>query len=324
MKKKILITGGLGLIGKSLTQILLKDYKVIIIDKTAQIKRHKNYIKLLNTKGVKFITCDIINKKKLVKTFDKIDCVVHLAALLGVKNTENNKNLCWKINTEGTQNVVDVCLAKKVKKLIFSSSSEVYGEQITKKKINEKNPLLGLNIYALSKIAAENYIKIMLRESNTKYTILRFFNTYGEGQVAQFFISKLCYSAINNKLFVINGNGKQVRSYGHSNDVVLGIKKCIEKSVSNNKIYNIGNSNEVYSLKKVVSMASQLSKIKIKILFNKRFKKGDRIKKREIFQRICDIKKAKKEISYDPKISLKEGLKKVLDQKIIYRNWPHA
>ena len=71
-------------------------------------------------------------------------------------------------------------------------------------------------------------------------------------------------------------------------------------------------------------MASQLSKIKIKILFNKRFKKGDRIKKREIFQRICDIKKAKKEISYDPKISLKEGLKKVLDQKIIYRNWPHA
>ena len=321
MKKKVLITGGLGLIGKSLTKILLNNYKILIIDKHSQILRHKSLIKYYKSKDITFISCNILNKKKLVRMFKKVDYVVHLAAMLGVKNTEENKDLCWRVNTEGTQNVVDACKVNKVKKLIFSSSSEVYGEQGTKKKILENNKILGINIYSLSKIAAENYIKIKLLKSKTKYTILRLFNTYGEGQVAQFFITKLCYCSVYKKKFIINGNGNQLRSYGYCDDVALGIKSCLEKKISNGKVYNLGNSKEVYSLKNVVKLVSKITKRKLKIIYDYSFNKGDRFKNREIYQRICSTQKARREIDYNPEISLYNGLKRVLNQKKIFKDW---
>ena len=321
-KQNLLITGGLGLIGKSLIQILLKDFNLKILDTSPQIKRHKNYIKRFNKNEVKFVSCNILNEDKLSKTFNNIDVVIHLAAMLGVKNTESHKDLCWRINATATHHIVNACIKNKIKKLIFSSSSEVYGEQQTVKKISENSPLLGRNIYALSKISAENFIRTKLKKSKTKYTILRLFNTYGEGQVAQFFISKLCYSAINNKNFIVNGNGSQIRSYGYSEDIAMGIKKCIQKKITDGKIYNIGNSNEIFTLKQVIGLTSKLFKKKIKVIYNVDFKKGDRNKNREIFQRICEIKKAKKEINFYPKIGLEAGLKKVLSQKKIYGNWP--
>ena len=322
-KKNLLITGGLGLIGKSLIKILLEDFNLRILDTKQQVKRHKNYIKGFNKSEVKFISCNILNENKLSKIFNNIDIVVHLAAMLGVRNTENHKDLCWRINAIATHYIVNACIKNKVKKLIFSSSSEVYGEQQSTNKISESSPLLGRNIYALSKISAENFIKTKLNKSKTKYTILRLFNTYGEGQVAQFFISKLCYSAMNNKPFVVNGNGSQIRSYGYSSDIAMGIKKCIQKKITDGKIYNIGNSNEIFSLKQVIGLTSKLFKKKIKIIYNTDFKKGDRNKNREIFQRICETKKAKKEINYYPKIGLRTGLEKVLSQKKIYGNWPY-
>ena len=100
------------------------------------------------------------------------------------------------------------------------------------------------------------------------------------------------------------------------------VKKCIQKKITNSKIYNIGNSNEIFSLKQVIGLTSKLFKKKIKIIYNTDFKKGDRNKNREIFQRICETKKAKKEINYYPKISLRTGLEKVLSQKKIYERWP--
>ena len=266
-KKNILITGGLGLIGKSLIKVLIKDFNLKILDTSPQIKRHKDYINKFHKNEIKFISCNILNKNKLNKRFNNIDIVIHLAAMLGVKNTESNKDLCWKINATATHHIVNACIKNNVKKLIFSSSSEVYGEQQTTKKISESCPLLGHNIYASSKISAENFIRTKLKKSKTKYTILRLFNTYGEGQVAQFFISKLCYSAINNKIFVVNGNGKQIRSYAYSSDIAMGIKKCIEKKITDGKIYNIGNSNEAFSLKQVIGLTSKLFKKKIKIKF---------------------------------------------------------
>ena len=93
MKKKfLLITGGLGLIGKSLIKILLQDFNLIILDTRQQVKRHKNYIKGFNKSEVQFISCNILNENKLNKIFNNIDVVVHLAAMLGERNTENHKD----------------------------------------------------------------------------------------------------------------------------------------------------------------------------------------------------------------------------------------
>ena len=114
-----------------------------------------------------------------------------------------------------------------------------------KKKIIETSPLLGSNVYARSKIESEKLIIDKLHNKKTKFTILRLFNTYGENQVAQFFIPKLCYCVKYNKKFIINGNGSQVRSYAFCDDIAEGIKCCLLKK-SSNKIYNLGNSKQVF------------------------------------------------------------------------------
>jgi len=320
-KKKILITGGTGLIGKALIKALYKNYSVIILDKQSQIVRNKNFIKKFKSKSVKFYGLDILKKKKLNKYFKNVKYVIHLAAMLGVKKTEEKKNSCWKVNFIGTKNIVEASLANNVKKIIFSSSSEVYGEQKSKKKIKETSPLLGKNIYALSKIEAEKFIIKFLKNKKTKYTIARLFNTYGKGQVAQFFIPKLCYAVKYNKNFIINGDGKQIRSYAYASDIATGIKKILTSKKAENNIYNIGNSKEIFSLKSVVKLVSKINKKNIKLSFSKNFKSGDRKKNREIFQRICDTTKARQDLKYIPKVNLKTGIRKVFNQEKIFLNW---
>ena len=322
VRKKILITGGVGMIGKALIKTLSNKYNLIVLDTKGQIDRNKKFLKKRRNENFKYFKINILNKKKLNKYFKKVNYVIHLAAMLGVKNTEDNQKKCWKINFEGTRNVLEASLIHKAEKFIFSSSSEVYGEQKSKKKIIETSPLLGSNVYARSKIESEKLIIDKLHNKKTKFTILRLFNTYGENQVAQFFIPKLCYSVKYNKKFIINGNGSQVRSYAFCDDIAEGIKCCLLKKKSSNKIYNLGNSKQVFSLKKVAQKISKINKKKVNIVFSRNFNKGDRKKEREIYQRVCDIKKIKKELNYDPKINLSDGLTKVLEQKKIYKNWP--
>ena len=145
-KHQILITGGAGMIGKALTKILFKKYNLTVLDVKSQILRNKKYIKSFKNKGVKFYNADILQKKNIAKYFRNVKYVVHLAAMLGVKRTEKRKNNCWRVNFIGTKNVVENCLSNNVERIIFSSSSEVYGEQKTNKKIRETSPLLGLSL----------------------------------------------------------------------------------------------------------------------------------------------------------------------------------
>ena len=133
-KQKILITGGAGMIGKALIRILYKNYSLTVLDKKSQIKRNKKYIKNFKKKGVNFNSIDILEKKKLNKFFRNIKYVIHLAAMLGVSKTEKKKYNCWKVNFVGTKNVVEASASNNVQRIIFSSSSEVYGEQKSKKK----------------------------------------------------------------------------------------------------------------------------------------------------------------------------------------------
>ena len=134
VRKKILITGGAGMIGKAVIKTLFNKYDLVILDTNGQIDRNKKFLEKRRNKNFKYFKVNILNKRKLNKYFKKVNCVIHLAAMLGVKNTEDNQKKCWRINYDGTRNVLEASLTHKVEKFIFSSSSEVYGEQISKKK----------------------------------------------------------------------------------------------------------------------------------------------------------------------------------------------
>ncbi len=324
IKNKIAITGGLGLIGKELIRIFSKsNFEIIVIDLKGQLKRNKNFINSYKNDKINFVECDV-NSKKLIEITKNCKTVIHLAAMLGVENTEKNKNKCWKINALGTKNVLNACKINNINRLIFSSSSEVYGEQI-QRRIKESHPLLGKNIYAKSKIFSEKIIKLFKKKNKKfNYCNLRLFNTYGVGQVAKFFISKACYNVKKDKNIIINGDGNQIRGYCYASDTAYYIYLCYKNfSKVKNLSLNVGNSKEVYNLKKIIMIIGKIYKKKIKFRFSREFKNTDRNSSREIYNRICDTKKIVSKLKYKPKIKIKEGISKVIFQNKIFSNWPN-
>ena len=300
-----LITGGSGLIGKELIKKLLNNGdKVISID-------HKP--DFFNSKRYKFykinIEKDNFYLNKCIKK-NNIETVIHLAAFLGVKKTEENPEKVVRVNFLGTKNVLESCKNSKVKNFIFSSSSEVYGDQ--KKKLNEKMQLIPKSFYGFSKFQAELLVKNFCIKNNINYKIVRFFNIYGPGQKKLFVIPKFLNLAKNNNNLKIYGSGNQIRAFCHVEDAVNGVLKVVELS-KKNQTFNIGNNNEPIKIidlaKKIIKITKSKSKI-VKIPFSL----SDRHNNREIFKRIPNIKKIRLKVGYKPLINLNEGINSLINK----------
>ena len=232
--------------------------------------------------------------------------------MLGVKYTEDNKLDCLEINSTGTKNVLEACLGNKVKKVIFASSSEVYGEP-KKNPITEKFQTQGKTIYGISKLMGEEYCKSYHQKHNLNFTILRYFNTYGAYQQKKFVIQNFVYDSIKNNKITINGNGNQKRSYMYVSDAADATISAAFSKKTNNKIFNIGNGKNPITLKELAKIVKKVLKLKnAKLIFKKNFKKTDRTIEREIFYRYCDSSKFQKLIKWKPKITLEMGIEKIL------------
>ena len=172
MTKKVLVTGGNGFIGSEVCKLLLKKkFSVISFDlikvKTPDLQNNFNG--------------SILDPVELSKAIKDCDYVIHLAASLGVANTEKNRLECLHINIQGTINVLEACVKHNVKKVIFASSSEIYGEQ-KKVPINENAPLNPKSNYAITKLVGEEFMRAYFDTHKLKYNICRFFNVYGPAQ----------------------------------------------------------------------------------------------------------------------------------------------
>lgn len=297
-----LITGGLGLIGKKLTDKLVnRGHKVVVVDNQASSKKNRKF---------KYYKIDITKKNNALKNCikkNKINTVIHLAAFLGVKTTEQSPEQVIKVNFIGTKNVVNSCQNSKVREFIFSSSSEVYGDQIGK--FREDLSLKPKSFYGFSKFQAELFVKNFALKNNLNYKIIRFFNIYGPKQKKLFVIPKFINLAKKNKNLTLYGNGNQIRSFCFVDDGVEGLIKIIESNLKNVTL-NIGNDKEPISVinlaKKIIKILRSKSKIE-KIPFEM----SDRKKDREIFKRIPDLKKIRSLTDYRPKKSLSEGIRLV-------------
>jgi len=302
--KKIGITGGSGFIGHQIISLLLeKKYKV----KSCDLAKPKNF--LLKNKNFQFKKINLFDEKKLSTFFSDVDCVIHLAAYLGVLNTEKNPLECLDTNILGTKSILNVILKNKIKKFIFSSSSEVYGDQ-DKFPIKENFEYKIKSIYALSKITSEFYVKSYAKKYNFNYNSVRFFNVYGSGQKTNFVISKFINQVSNSKNLSVYGDGTQVRAFCNVKDAARGLFLTLIKG-KKNTVYNIGNNDEPISMYNLAKRVKDLSNSDVKIVKIK-FDKSDRPKEREIFKRYPDLKKIKKDTGYMPKISLDDGIIQLL------------
>ncbi len=314
--KKVLITGGAGLIGFTLAKKLLNHgYYVSIFDLKEQLTRRKKEINKLLSKypdNFNTISGTIMDKYSIVNAAKDFNIVVHLAAMLGVRRTEDNKLQCLNININGTENVLNACIQYPNIHFILASSSEVYGEPL-KNPVSEKDITQGKTIYAISKLAAEELVKGYAQSyPNLNYTIVRFFNTYGDGQVAQFVLSKFISRAREGIPPQVYGDGSQVRSFCHAEDATEAVRLIIENKKSHGKVYNVGNMSQKYSLLEaanlVIETISPGSSMKPKII---PFEDSDRNISREIFQRNCDCTKVMSELGYEPLVTLKQGVEAI-------------
>src|SRR5688500_13387550 len=208
---KVLITGGAGFIPSSLAEKLLESdqYYVVLVDNllTGELRNtpvHRN---------CKFIKCDVNHYSDIaaLMTSYQFDYVFHYAAVVGVRRTLENPVMVLN-DIEGIRNILNLSKNTGVKRVFFSSSSEVYGEPVELPQHEETTPLNSRLPYAVVKNVGECFCRSYQKEFGLNFTIFRFFNTYGPKQSTDFVISKFLKAALKNTPLTINGNGKQTRT----------------------------------------------------------------------------------------------------------------
>lgn len=298
--KRVLITGGAGFIGVAMARELIKAGMEV---------RALDLVKSPVEEAERLIG-SILDMNTISRAVRGCDYVVHLAAMMGVERTEQNKMECLNVNILGTLSVLDACVKERVKKIVFASSSEVYGDQ-AKMPITEESPLNPKSVYGVSKVCCEEYLRAYKQTYDLDYSVVRFFNIYGPGQVAEFVIPRFVKAMIEDRPPVIYGKGNQVRAFCYVDDAVRGTKLALLSEKANGQAFNIGNDTGPISMKDLALRVVKIGGKNLKPAFIP-LEKSDRKPEREILTRVPSIEKARKVLGYKPKIGLDEGVLSVI------------
>lgn len=309
------ITGGAGFIGSSLTKKILESgNKVVAIDNFCDFynpKIKENNIKEFEDNvNYKMYKADIRNREAIKKIFDenKIDIVMHLAAMAGVRPSIENPILYQEVNCMGTQNILEEMKAHNIKNLVMASSSSVYGNC---KEVPFREDMVvdyAISPYAATKKANEVMTHVYHKLFDMNVIMLRFFTVYGPKQRPDLAINKFTRLMLEDKEIPMFGDGTTSRDYTYIDDIVDGIQKSCKYCMSNKDVYeilNIGNSSPVSLREMIETIGKALGKIpKIKQL---PMQPGD------VDRTYADVSKAKKMIGYEPKVSFEQGIKNFVE-----------
>ena len=305
MTRKFLITGGAGNVGSALAKRLVQDENnfVCVVDNLSTGAMHK--LPNLDTKNFKFIQADVNDFDTLASIFlqNPFDYVFHYAAVVGVQRTLENPLLVLN-DIEGIKNILKLSSYSKVKRIYFSSSSEVYGEPIEFPQNENTTPLNSKLPYSIVKNLGEAYFKSYHASYGLDYTIFRFFNTYGENQSTDFVIPKFIELAKNNLPITIYGDGSQTRTFCYVDDNIATTLATLDENKGINDVINIGSDVEISVLdlaKEIIRLTNSSSEIK----HLPTLKEGDMTRRKP------DISKMKS-ILNRPMVTLEDGLKKLI------------
>jgi UDP-glucose 4-epimerase len=295
----ILITGGLGFIGRNLVNSLSHFHQISIYDNYSNSKPNGDFLQ----KNVQIIKGDVQNYGLLKKSLVNIDCVIHLAAQIDVQRSIIDPDETYEINIKGTDNLLDACLENNVGNFITASSAAVYGNP-TSIPLDENSQLNPLSPYGKSKMIMEQKIFNFSLKHNINSICLRFFNIYGNNQNASYagVISKFLQNIKQNEPLTIFGSGDQTRDFIAIEDVISAINCAIsniDKKIG--KIYNVGTGNSI-SLNELAEIMLNISKKDLPINHIK-MKSGD------VLLSQSNIDLIKNELNFIPRINIKDGLK---------------
>lgn len=294
-KKIAVVTGGAGFIGSHLVDELIKhDYEVRVVDNLVAGKRENV------PSGAILFQTDIRNREDLIKIFSGASAIFHLAALPRVEYTIQNPMESHEVNVTGTLNVLNVAKDAGVQRVVLASSAAIYGDNQECPLIEDYDPT-PLSPYALHKYICEQYLTLFSKLYGLNTVSLRFFNVYGprldpDGPYA-LVIGRFLKLRKEGKPLTITGDGKQTRDFIHVRDIVNALITAAESgNVGKGEVINIGTGRE--------TSVNELAK-----LFGGEYEYVQaRIEPRASS---ADIKKAKKFLNWEPKISLKDGIEEL-------------
>ncbi len=304
--KRILVTGGAGFIGSHLVDALVKSGEEVRVLDNLSTGTKKNLNSIIHK--IKFIHGDLRNLALIKKAVKGIDCIFHLAAICSVEKSVDDPRETHETNLTGTLNVLLAAKEAKVKRVILSSSSSVYGnrEQMPLRETDFPNPE---SPYGAAKLTGEFYARIFSHLYGLETVCLRYFNVYGPRQnphsryanVIPLFISKI----LKGERPEIHWDGKQSRDFVFVADVVQSNLLAMQLTQVHGEVFNVG-THEVQSISKIFQLLKKmLRRNGLEPIFQPK-RRGD------VRKTLADIQHAAKKLKFIAKTKFEDGLKQTL------------
>jgi UDP-glucose 4-epimerase len=303
---KVLITGGAGFIGSHLADRFVNDgHEVVVLDSLLR----GNKLSKDTFQRIQFIKGDVRNIDLVITASKGCDVIFHFAAVLGVDIVADNPVETMDVEVIGTRNVIFAAELNNVKKVMYASTSGIYGHSIFEKTLTEKVLVDPKTSYAMAKRFNEIYLASHYQERSLSSISLRFFNVYGARQDTRMVVPLFFEQALANQPITVFGSGEQTRDFTFIDDTIESCIRCMEKE--GNDIFNIANEHE-YQIKEVAQMIKDITGSKSEIHFIEAPKKrydyevGRRVGSSEKLQQFCN---------YKPITQLADGLEKIYKEE---------
>jgi len=303
---RILVTGGAGFIGSHLSSHLLEDgNEVLCLDNfdtyyDPNIKR-ANIAPSVTDPNFTLIEGDVRDAKLLKEILDGVDYVFHEAAQAGVRASIQDPFKPHEMNATGTLALLRACADANVKKVIYASSSSVYGK-VKYLPFDEDHPNQPISPYGVSKLMAEHYCRVFSEVYGLKTISLRYFTVYGPRMRPDLAINIFTRAALNNELINIFGNGSKTRDFTYIDDIIEANMIAMQRGEG---VYNIGGGNRIsitQLAERIISIIGSASRIDYKDS-----ERGD------AEHTLANIERAKRELGWTPRINIEEGLRRYVE-----------
>lgn len=307
---RILVTGGAGFIASELAIRLAADpaNEVVVVDNllTGDVGK----LPAVMPPNMHFIKCDVNRFEDISSVFYayRFQYVFHYAAVVGVKRTTDNPVMVLR-DIDGIRNILDLSKNMGVKRVLFSSSSEVYGEPVEIPQNERTTPLNSKLPYAIVKNIGEAFLRSYHKEFGLEYTVFRFFNTYGPKQSRDFVVSKFIRAALAGEDITLYGDGLQTRTFCYIDDNIDACLRAFHGNEVLNDVVNIGSDVEI-TIRGLAELIIELTGSRSRIVHLPPLEEGD------MTRRMPDVTRMRALLDREM-LPLRDGLVRILEaQKV--------
>lgn len=308
---RVLVTGGAGFIGSHLAKRLVAlGHSVVVLDDF----RRGNKLDRDVIDAIELVEGDVRDEELVRRTTRRCDIVFHFAAVLGVDIVADNPVEAMETETFGLRNVVNASIANGVRKIVYASTSGVYGKTAIQDAVGEEFTVSPNSSYSIAKRYNEIFLKSLYQETGLQSVSLRFFNVYGPKQDTRMVIPRFIDQAIEGSPLSVFGTGEQTRDFTYIDDVVEATVRVAE-SVVGCEVINVARASEC-SIGDLAKLVVRLTSSKSEIAFltppSGRYDF-------EVERRVGDVSKLFSKIGFAPRTPLEEGLVSAIEHALLSR-----